>query len=254
MVHFSSNHRRSNSRGNWRSYRQDWRNTWCNSWRNPLRNPWGDPLLRCSWSPLGLLVASSLTLTPPVNAADPSIETTAERSVIAQLTPFLLPTGVDRATLLREANRQVQAQNYTEAATLYKRLIELYPRDAVLHYKLGSVLTVLYRTDEAEQAYQQAINLESDYILAINGLGELYGSQSRWTEALRLFERAIAIEPSYMDAQINRGQALWQLGQDSEAIATLETVLDTLMEANELWKAVRVADLITQIERTQGIV
>ena len=182
--------------------------------------------------------------------ANPSSTTTS----IAQISPLLQPEQFDRATLMREANRYIREQNYSEAETLVRQLLERDPRDASLYYKLGIVLAAQYQDADAELAYQRAIDLEERYVLALNGLGELYSSQSRWNEALIVYEQAVDIESSYTDAQLGRGQALWQLGQDREAIQVLNVAIEQLIDREDIWRAISVSNLIQQIERMQDIV
>jgi tetratricopeptide (TPR) repeat protein len=191
------------------------------------------------------------TIATPV-LANPG-EASPQASIV-QITPLLSPNQFDRATLMREANRYLREQNYSDAETLFLQLIDRDPRDAVLHYKLGLVLAAQYRDAEAETAYRRAIDLENRYVLALHGLGELYSGQSRWDEALALFEQATEIEAGYTEAQLGRGQALWQLGRDREAIDVLEMVVEQLVESNQLWQAIGVANLIQQIERMQDVV
>ncbi|TAF57286.1 MAG: tetratricopeptide repeat protein [Oscillatoriales cyanobacterium] len=191
------------------------------------------------------------TITPPAWATPGEAAT---RTSVVQITPLLSPNQFDRTTLMREANRYLREQNYSDAETLFLQLIDRDPRDAVLHYKLGLVLAAQYRDTEAEAAYRRAIDLENRYVLALYGLGELYSSQSRWDEALALFEQATQIEASYTEAQLGRGQALWQLGRDREAIEVLEITVEQLVDQDQLWQAIGVANLIHQIERMRDVV
>jgi tetratricopeptide (TPR) repeat protein len=173
---------------------------------------------------------------------------------IAQITPLLLPDQFDRATLMREANRYIREENYSDAETLFRQLIDRDPRDAGLYYKLGFVLAAQYQDADAEAAYRRAIELEDRYVLALSGLGELYSGQSRWEEALKVYEQAVNIEASYTDAQLGRGQALWQLGHDHEAIQVLTVAVEQLIDREDLWRAIAVSNLIQQIERMQDLV
>ncbi|NJN60778.1 MAG: tetratricopeptide repeat protein [Coleofasciculaceae cyanobacterium RL_1_1] len=91
-------------------------------------------------------------------------------------------------------------------------------------------------------------------MLALNGLGELYSSQSRWEEALKVYEQAVKIEASYTDAQLGQGQALWQLGRDREAVQVLTLAVEQLIDREDVWRAIAVSNLIQQIERMQDLV
>jgi len=203
---------------------------------------------------LGLILLASLGHFKSVNAAPKLDNQPARSTTISQISPLLQPDQFDRATLLREANRHMREQNYSDAETLFRQLIERDPRDAALYYKLGTVLAAQYQDAEAELAYRQAIELEDRYVLALNGLGELYSSQSRWDQALTVYEQAVTIEASYTDAQLGRGQALWQLGRDREAIQVLNVAIEQLIRREDIWRAIAVSNLIQQIERMQDLV
>lgn len=209
---------------------------------------------RFGWS-LGLILAGYCGLESSIaTTALAGSDETAIQPNISQISPLLQPNQFDRATLMREANRYMREQNYSDAETVFRQLIDRDPRDAVLHYKLGLVLAAQYQDAEAEAAYRRAIELENRYVLALNALGDLYSSQSLWDEALVLFERAANIEASYTEAQLGRGQALWQLGRDQEAIEVLEMAVEQLINRGQIWQAIGVANLIQQIERMQDVV
>ncbi len=62
--------------------------------------------------------------------------------------------------------------------------------------------------------------------LAYNNRGIAYENQGRLKEALDDFNRAIAVNPSYVDAYYNRGKAFDAMGERDAAIADFDKVLD----------------------------
>jgi len=51
------------------------------------------------------------------------------------------------------------------------------------------------QTEQAEQSFKKAVELNPKSLTAVLGLGNFYTGQRRWTEAEELFRRAIELEP-----------------------------------------------------------
>ena len=68
----------------------------------------------------------------------------------------------DPVEISRRANDAFQQQRYTEAASLYERLLDFGPQTADVHNNLGLTLHYLGRTDEALQRLDEGIQIEPD--------------------------------------------------------------------------------------------
>lgn len=193
------------------------------------------------WRSLALGLATSLGLmfAPTVSLAAEPGETLAQTS--------------DRRQLIREGNDRFLERNYEAAEAIFRQLLEQYPRDSLLRYKLGNVLFAQYRYEEAIIAYEEAIRLNEDHALAYNALGNLRASQGRLTEAVSLYERALEINEDYADALVNLGRALAQLERFDAAATQLSQALEILLAREEIWQAIEVARQLEAIERLRGV-
>lgn len=171
---------------------------------------------------------------------------------------------------------RLQAEDFTEAATLMSRLIERDPNssnahnnlgialtrlerssEAVRHfetalaldpkrpeanYNLGHALQSLGRRGEARACYERAIALRPDYAEAHNSLGVLLAPDHP-QEALASFQRAAEIRPGFADAYNNMGNVLQDLGRHDEALTNYRRTLaikpDHVMAQNNVGMALR---------------
>ncbi len=108
---------------------------------------------------------------------------------------------------------------------LLRAWIAEHPRDAAAHERLGASLVAVARPQEAEQAYRQALAIDSAYAPAHVGLGGLYLTSSRWADAVRALERAIALgqESSLLRGQL--GYAFLALGRNEDGARSYERAL-----------------------------
>ncbi|MFP4219724.1 MAG: tetratricopeptide repeat protein [Phormidium sp.] len=210
-----------------------------------------------SMSNLRSRVYSSLILSPLVLLANgfwgsppPSL---AQDIPLAQLQPQQ-QRQQQRRQRLREGNEHLVNQDYEAAEAIFRELIEDYPQDSLLRYKLGDVLSAQYRYEEASQAYQEAIRLNEDHALAYNALGNLRANQGRLDEAVSLYERALEINDRYVEAMQNLGRVLAELERFAAASQVLSQALEIAVERDELWKALEVAKLLEQVNARRGLV
>ncbi|MEL7039318.1 MAG: tetratricopeptide repeat protein [Cyanobacteria bacterium J06592_8] len=107
---------------------------------------------------------------------------------------------------------------YDEAVQAYDRALQLDSNAAEVWNNRGVVLTKLQRYHEAIAAYEQALQLRSEYADAWNNRGVALGKLKYYEAAVSSHDRAISLKESYVDAWNNRGFALAQLKQYEDAI------------------------------------
>ena len=136
---------------------------------------------------------------------------------------------------------------FDEAIASYRRAIELDGDNAEFHNNLGCVLARRYFLDEAIKCFQRALELDSDLedahvnlcrafqtdgrvndeiVAVFRRMAELHPNdpgkqndlacslipQGKYTEAIEVCEKALAIDPDCVDAHNNIGVALTNLG------------------------------------------
>jgi protein O-GlcNAc transferase len=91
---------------------------------------------------------------------------------------------------------------------------------------MGLALQALRREDEAVEAFQAAIKIDPEYLMAHTHLGSSYQSQGRITEAREAYEKALAINSSSPEALNN-------LAIISQSMGEFSVALDYLRRATE---------------------
>ena len=118
----------------------------------------------------------------------------------------------------------LEAEGYwAQAATEAKRCCELIPQVPDIYYHTALLLVRDERMAEAVQYLSRAIALRSNYVEAMNELGEILANQQRTVQAAHWFKRAIRTGPNYVETYINLGFLQQNQGQTGEAMANYQT-------------------------------
>jgi len=126
---------------------------------------------------------------------------------------------IDAASSLMTRNR------FDEAATEWRKALELQPDEASAHYNLGLCLFQSGRTADAIAHYARALEISPEYPEAHNNLGGALTSVGRLDEAIPHFQETIRLDPARASAQLNLGTLLLRKGRFAEAIPPLESAL-----------------------------
>jgi tetratricopeptide (TPR) repeat protein len=113
--------------------------------------------------------------------------------------------------LLREDGR------LEEAATHFREMLRIDPKDADATGKLAVTYTRLGRPDEAVRQYESALRLKPANASIENDLAAALVSAGRREEAVPHFERALQMQPDFADASYNYGNLLYNLGRPAVA-------------------------------------
>ena len=151
--------------------------------------------------------------------------------------PGYLPAYANLAAVLVVAQKPEEAEKYLEAATVlaegsvdrsrwiepvknladlyakqnkmekaaenYARAIFLEPQRADLRLAVASALYQTRKYDEALPQVQAAIALDPNNADAFHLAGKIYAAKGMQTDAVQMFERAIAIRPGFSEARAN---------------------------------------------------
>ena len=102
--------------------------------------------------------------------------------------------------------------NPAAAIECYRRALALRPGIRA-HNNLGSALRAGGRLEEAEAALARAIELRPSYASALANIGLVRQERARYAEALEMYDRAIAADPTHAAAHGNRAMLLLLLGR-----------------------------------------
>ncbi|MBE9199465.1 MULTISPECIES: serine/threonine-protein kinase [unclassified Nodularia (in: cyanobacteria)] len=109
--------------------------------------------------------------------------------------------------------------------------------NAIALSQQGSTLFDLQRYQDALAAYQEAVNINPDFVPGWSGQGKTLSELKKYEEALAAYDQAIQIQPDYLEAWIGRGFVLQTLQRYPEAIASFDKALQLDANSPEVWNA-----------------
>jgi tetratricopeptide (TPR) repeat protein len=110
------------------------------------------------------------------------------------------------------AQKALSFYDFEEAEKIAWEIREARPDLASAYLLLGNIYTNTKRHQEAVHAYQQAVELESDSIEALNNLGIAYKKIGKLGNALEVFEKAHTLSPERPDITYNLANCRKELG------------------------------------------
>lgn len=114
---------------------------------------------------------------------------------------------------------------YEEAATHFRRALELNPQFNAVHGALANALIKAGHTDKALRQFETALAIYPSSADLHNGYGSALEKNGRPAEATAEFAKAVECNPRLVEAQNNLGIALAQQGKTSEAIEHFERAI-----------------------------
>ena len=111
-----------------------------------------------------------------------------------------------------------EQQRFDEAIALYRRALEVNPRNAEVQNNWGTALGALGRNDEAIGHYREALRLNPSYAKAHFNLGSALSRQGKLDEAVAELKASIAVDSESAETFYNLGLALYNQGKLVEAL------------------------------------
>ena len=134
--------------------------------------------------------------------------------------------GADKQ-LFQRAKLATSRGDYPKAMSLYNQLIKQNPQHAAALTNRGLLWEMMPAKNEtekaknrrfAEQDYLRALEINSNQPETYNNLGALYMAQNQNATAAAYFSEAIARNPSYFRALLNRATAYTKMGDLVQAL------------------------------------
>ncbi|MEX0686724.1 MAG: tetratricopeptide repeat protein [Balneolales bacterium] len=119
---------------------------------------------------------------------------------------FLFSTFILAQDGARQANRDYEEGNYTEAEQGYIEALKNDPDNSRLLFNLGNALAKQGKLEEAAQAFEEFKQLEpnpNERAKADYNLGNSYSDQEQWEEALKQYRKSLRNNPEDNDARVN---------------------------------------------------
>lgn len=159
---------------------------------------------------------------------------------------FLVPTQVgvgftiDLAGLMRRKERPVSG------LVSARRLAHKIPKAAMKEFRKAENATANRKDDEAIQHLEKAVELDPEFMEALNNLGTKYIRMGRPAEAAELFQRATALDPSLPQLHVNLAVALLHLRRPAEAEQEVRKALTGQTDGNPMAKKILGISLAAQ--------
>jgi tetratricopeptide (TPR) repeat protein len=109
-----------------------------------------------------------------------------------------------------------------EAERVVTRLAGEFPKHPDAHELMARVQLYLGNSTEAVKCWERCLAINPGYAYAYQGMGSVAAKRGRHQEAVPLFRQALIHMPTLVDAQIELADALINLGRMEEAITLLE--------------------------------
>ena len=122
-------------------------------------------------------------------------------------------------------NRALSSGAWGEAATHFRRGLNLAPDDPTLRHRLGTALFQMGDAEGAITEFQQILRTRPDYALAHFSLGLIMEAAGRRAEAIERFSAAIRHQPSYVEARLGLASLLRRSGRLEESLFQYEQAL-----------------------------
>jgi tetratricopeptide (TPR) repeat protein len=162
--------------------------------------------------------------------------------------PTSTPEQLERMQQISErAQAAIDRGQLEPARTDLLQLVKEEPDSAEALQRLGKVLQLEGRRDEAEACYRGALARDHDYVEALIGLGDVEAQRGDSASALKRYEAAIEIDPRRPNAHFSTGRVLEAMGQTDQALAAYFRALE--FDANNSAVILRIAAI--QLARKQ---
>ncbi len=120
----------------------------------------------------------------------------------------------------------VQHGHFKDAAEWLSRATITNPQQPIYFSNYGNVLQDLQRWSEAVPQYQKAIALDPGYADANYNLGNALQKIGQHAVAIESYRRAIALNPAWAEAYLNCGNSFDALGQFADALWNYDKVIE----------------------------
>ena len=115
-----------------------------------------------------------------------------------------------------------QLYTWQNSLTLFNHALAVTDNNSFVHYLLGLALDIRQRPEDAVREYQKSLAIDPQFAKGHIDLGVALYSLDRVKEAVSHFEAALALNPGLADTHVNLGVALFRLGQPQEGFAHLK--------------------------------
>jgi tetratricopeptide (TPR) repeat protein len=123
--------------------------------------------------------------------------------------------------VLEKAQEAIREKDYTQAVLLLNQIVSNDPKDFPVLAELGTVYFRQQKLDDAEKAYERALEVKPSFVLALLNLGKLRIAKKNFDGAIVALDKAVKEQPTSPDANFYLGEAYLQIKKGSKAVGYL---------------------------------
>ena len=146
--------------------------------------------------------------------------------------------------IIEHAQAAIDRGDVATAEVVLQNEVARTPASAVAQQRLGAVYFLEGRFADAKACFNRALKLDPDYVDAIIGLGQVEAQEGDPESARKRFETAIEIDPNRTQAHFSLGSVLQIMGQTDPALAEYFRALEcepNLAEASRCIAAIQLS-------------
>jgi len=111
-----------------------------------------------------------------------------------------------------------QQQGNPLGLTYYQNALKVDPNNKNINFNLAQFYNDLGDINRAIEQYQILLNIDPNYLKALNNLGYIYlVKENRFDEAIAMFTKALEVDSTFLTAVVNRAIAFEEKGEYSYA-------------------------------------
>ena len=133
----------------------------------------------------------------------------------------IYPRSAANEALFQKAQEAAVKKKYDDSTRFLKAILNNDKADFQVWSLLGTLYMIQEKTEDAEKAYLQALELKPALPQALLHLGKLRTSQKRFEEAIDPLTRALETQPQSAEINLLLGEAYLQTKKGSKAVAYL---------------------------------
>lgn len=137
--------------------------------------------------------------------------------------------------------RQVKTPDMKKGTEVHEAILSLRPNSAKAWYDKAMVLFSQDRYENAIEAFDRTLELDSSFVMALNHKGLSLVNLQRYSEAIEVLDKAIASKPDFYDAMGNMGLALYETDRYPEALETWKKAVAIKHDYPEAWLGIGMA-------------
>jgi tetratricopeptide (TPR) repeat protein len=125
-----------------------------------------------------------------------------------------------------------QKNNIKEAQNLYNKILEIDPNYVIALNNIGVIFNELGKNQEAKEYFEKAIKINPNYADAHHNLGIIFEELGESQKTISCFEKTIAINSNYTDAHYNLISTLIKQSKFKEAELSYQKAIELIPNFN----------------------